>query len=61
MFSDGATCHVAGQVHRHNLRIWGNERPMILLNLSMIALQLMCGVFLPEIARLAHISLRNVL
>jgi hypothetical protein len=27
MFSDEATFHVSGHVHRHNIRIWANERP----------------------------------
>jgi hypothetical protein len=27
MFSDEATFHVSGHVHRHKVRIWANERP----------------------------------
>lgn len=27
MFSDEATVHVLGHVHRHNVNIWANERP----------------------------------
>jgi hypothetical protein len=27
MFGDEATFHVSGRVHRHNVRIWANERP----------------------------------
>jgi hypothetical protein len=50
MFSDEVTFHISGHVHRHNVRIWAKERPMILLNMSVIALKLMCYVLLPEIA-----------
>jgi hypothetical protein len=27
MFSDVANFHVSGHLHRHNVRIWANERP----------------------------------
>jgi hypothetical protein len=29
MFTDEATFHVSGKVHRHNVRIWGTENPHI--------------------------------
>jgi hypothetical protein len=29
MFTDEATFHVSGKVHRHNVRIWGTENPHV--------------------------------
>jgi hypothetical protein len=29
VFSDEATFHVSGRVHRHNVRMWGNEPPYV--------------------------------
>jgi hypothetical protein len=29
MFTDEATFHVSGNVHRHNVRIWGTENPHV--------------------------------
>ena len=26
-FSDEATFHVSGKLHKHNVRIWGSEHP----------------------------------
>lgn len=30
-FSDEATFHTSGKVHRHNCRIWGNENPRVIV------------------------------
>jgi hypothetical protein len=50
MFSGEATFHVLGYVHRHNVRIWANERPHDFVEHKRDSPKLMCGVLLPEIA-----------
>ena len=46
-FTDEATFHVSGLVHRHNVRIWGKENPRIVQEVERNSpkLNVWCGLF----------------
>ena len=51
LFTDEATFHVSGLVHRHNIRIWGTENPHIVQEVERNSpkVNVWCGLFHDEV------------